>query len=131
MICTNFPSAYESVEDGVNGYILDMNLSDLDINKLINKIPKNFKYESKCKISDWTKFLNKRTSRKSEETVYKIEALEEYNDNKPQFILNKNEVNEPIAIEKGDVYFILDKERALEIKNSGLANVEEVDINDV
>ena len=48
VICTNFPSAYESVENEKNGYILDMNLSNLDINKIINNIPKNFLYEEKC-----------------------------------------------------------------------------------
>ena len=33
VLCTNFPSAYESIEDEKNGYILDMQLSNLNINK--------------------------------------------------------------------------------------------------
>lgn len=36
MITTNFDSVFESVEDGVNGYILDMDLSNLDIDKIMN-----------------------------------------------------------------------------------------------
>ena len=32
-----------------------MELSNLDLDKIINKIPKNFKYEPKTKIEDWIK----------------------------------------------------------------------------
>jgi glycosyltransferase involved in cell wall biosynthesis len=54
MLCTNFDSVYESVVDGYSGYILDMKLSNLDLDKLVNQIPKGFKYKPKTKVKDWT-----------------------------------------------------------------------------
>ena len=131
VICTKFPSAYESVEDGVSGYILDMNLSNLDVDKIVNNIPNKFKYTEKGKVSDWTKLLNKKNTIKSKEKIYKITAIEDYDDKMPQLILDKTTQEDKIPIEKGQIYHIFDKERANQIKNSGLAKVEEVDISDV
>ena len=131
VICTNFPSAYESVEDGVSGYILDMNLSNLDVDKIVNHIPNKFKYTEKGKVIAWTKLLNKKNTIKSKEKIYKITAIEDYDDKMPQLILDKTTQEDKIPIEKGQIYHIFDKERANQIKNSGLAKVEEVDISDV
>lgn len=69
MLVTNFKSAYESVIDGVNGYILDMDLSNLDLDKIVNKIPKDFKYVEKGTIKDWIKELGK--PEKKEKYKYK------------------------------------------------------------
>ena len=131
IICTNFPSAYESVEDGINGYILDMNLSNLDINKLVNNIPKNFKYEEKCKEKDWIDLINKKTERKCNE-MYKVIAKQDYKDKRPEFIEkyeNKEiEYNKEgnAAIKKDDVYIINNIDRAKQIEESGLATVIEI-----
>lgn len=103
VICTNFPSAYESVEDGTNGYILDMNLSNLDIDKLINNIPKNFKYEEKCKEKDWIDLIDKKIKGGNK---MKIRALIDYKDKE----LNKD-------ITKGDIYDV-SMERANVILNA-------------
>lgn len=130
VICTNFPSVYESIEDGVNGYILDMDLSNLDIAKIVNNIPNNFKYAEKCRITDWTKFFNKKINNKHYEKIYKIVAQEDYDDKKPQYILDNDIEDKILSVEKGQIYYVLNKNRAEEIKNSGLAIVEEVDIRD-
>lgn len=59
MITTNFDSAFESVIDGYNGYILDMELSNLDIDKIVNHIPNNFEYKEKTNENTWIKYLGK------------------------------------------------------------------------
>lgn len=130
VISTNFPSVYESIEDGKNGYILDMELSNLDLDKIVNNIPKNFKYMEKGKPSDWTKFFNKKISNRQNEKIYKIVAQEDYDDKKPQYILDANIKEKYLSVKAKQVYYVLNKNRAEEIKKSGLAKVEEVDIGD-
>ncbi len=127
IICTNFPSAYESVEDGVNGHILDMKLSNLDIDKIINHIPKDFKYTEKGKVSDWTRLLNKKVT--PPKRKYKVEALKDYTDKKPELIVENtfkcNSLGNAV-VEKGTIYYIENDERAKEIKDSGLAKVTKI-----
>ena len=132
VICTNFPSAYESVENEKNGYILDMNLSNLDINKIINNIPKNFLYKEKCSEKDWIALINKKVERKNK-NMYKVIAKQDYIDKKPELIESYNNgmeikynQNGNAEIKKNDVYIINDKSRAEQIKESGLAEVEEI-----
>ena len=133
VICTNFPSAYESIEDGKNGYILKMDLSNLDINKIVNYIPKNFIYKEKTSEEDWVKLLNKKIERKNKE-MYKIIAKQNYKDTRPELIeeyQNKDKEIEynsdgSIAIKEGDIYIVNDIDRAKQIKESGLATVIEV-----
>ena len=131
VICTNFPSAYESVENEKNGYILDMNLSNLDINKIINNIPKNFLYKEKCSEKDWIALINKKVERKNK-NMYKVIAKQDYTDKRPELIENycdgkKIEFNDEgnAKIKKNDVYYVNDNIRAMQIKESGLSEVEE------
>ena len=131
VICTNFPSAYESVENEKNGYILDMNLSNLDINKIINNIPKNFLYKEKCSEKDWIALINKKVERKNK-NMYKVIAKQDYTDKRPELIENycdgkKIEFNDEgnAKIKKNDIYYVNDNIRAMQIKESGLAEVEE------
>ena len=127
VICTDFPSAYESVEDGISGYILDMDLSNLDVDKIVNNIPNKFKYTEKGKVSDWTKLLNKKVPIPKKK--YKVEALQDYIDKRPELILdydiNFNIVGEA-EIKDGDVYYLADDVRAKEIEGSGFAKVSEL-----
>ena len=130
VICTNFSSAYESVEDEENGYILDMNLKNLDIEKIVNNIPKEFEYKEKCNEKDWIKLLNKKVARKKSK-MYKIIAKQNYTDKYPEYIENYNngkeiEYNEygEAKIKQDDFYLINNTERAETIKKSGLAEVK-------
>ena len=134
VICTDFPSAYESVEDGKNGYILDMKLSNLDIDKIVNHIPKDFKYVEKGKIEDWIKILDKKGKKESKD-MYKVIAKQNYTDKRPELIEDYNngqEINYNIegnaTIKKNDVYVINNGKRAKEIKASGFAEVEKIEI---
>lgn len=131
VICTNFPSAFECVENEKNGYILDMNLDNLDIDKIVNHIPNNFKYEEKCSEKDWIDLLNQKIERKNKE-MYKVIAKQDYKDKRPELI-EKYENKEiefyedgSAKIEKGDIYIVNNADRAKEIENSGLANIEEI-----
>lgn len=131
IICTNFPSAYESVEDGKNGYIVDMNLSNLDIDKITRKIPSNFEYKEKSTEKDWIDFFNKKIERK-EENMFKVIAKQNYNDKMPELIeeiIGKEiqyNANGSAAISEGDIYIINDANRAKQIEESGLAVVMEI-----
>lgn len=129
VICTNFPSAKESVVNGENGYILNMSLSNLNISKTYNSIPNKFKYTEKGKISDWDKILNKKSIQKKSKKikVYKITPLEDYEDKKPEYILTPENLSNNKA-KKGISYYIKDESRAKTIKESGLATVKEVDV---
>lgn len=132
VITTNFPSVYESVEDSVNGYILDMNLKNLDLDKIVNNIPKNFEYKEKCTEKDWIRLLNKKTER-NRAKMYKVIAKQNYIDKKPELIEEYNngediEYNQSgdAKIKKNDFYLINNTERAEIIKESGLAKVEKI-----
>ena len=126
VISTNYPSAYESIEDGVNGYLLDMDLSNLDVDKIVNYIPNNFNYKEKGNIEDWNRLFNKRY--KKPELKYKITALKNYTDKRPELITGKLKLNEnyEAEVKKGDVYYLSDDKRAEEIKLSKLAKVEKI-----
>lgn len=131
VLCTNFPSAYESIEDEKNGYILDMQLSNLNINKIVNNIPNNFNYKEKCTEKDWINFLNKKIERKKKD-MFKVIAKQNYNDKMPELIegiIDKEiqyNANGSAAIIEGDIYIINDADRAKQIEESGLAVVMEV-----
>ena len=132
VICTNFPSVYESVEDGINGYILDMDLKKLNIEKIINNIPKDFEYKEKCNEKDWINLLDKKVERKKGK-MYKVIAKQDYTDKCPEYIESYNNGEEinynqdgTAEIKKDDVYLINDSIRAKQIEESGLAEVKEI-----
>lgn len=58
-ITTDFDSVHESVTDGVNGYIIDMKLSNLDIDKIVNHIPSKLPYKLQSTVKDWVKLIGK------------------------------------------------------------------------
>jgi glycosyltransferase involved in cell wall biosynthesis len=69
-IVTDIPVIKEiGIEDGKNGYILDMQLKNLDVNKIYNNIPK-FKYVPKESEKKWDNLLGE-----SKETLYNYEDM--------------------------------------------------------
>ena len=127
VISTNYPSSYESIEDGVNGYLLDMDLSNLDINKIVNNIPKNFVYKEKGTIKDWNKFLNKRVS--IPKIKYKVIALIDYIDKRPELIIDDNFKHTDTGnaiIRKNDIYYLYDKDRTKELLDTGYVKIEKI-----
>lgn len=57
VIATDFPSIHEMIEEGVNGYILKKDLSNFDINKIINH-PVITTFKEKSTEQDWINFLD-------------------------------------------------------------------------
>jgi len=113
-LTTAFDSIYESVEDGISGYILPFELFetgtkeewDKYLDKIVNHIPKDFEYIPKCKTEDWLELLGNADSKYKEikeerkSKMKKIKALQNYTDT----VLKKE-------IKEGDEY-IVDNERA-------------------
>lgn len=57
VILTRFPEALNIVKDGENGYLVDMDLKDLDIDKIFNHKPTKVNYEDRCDYDKWEKVL--------------------------------------------------------------------------
>lgn len=55
VILTDFPEARKIVDDGENGYILNKDLSNLDVDKIFNHKPTNIYYIDRCNKEDWIK----------------------------------------------------------------------------
>ena len=131
VLCTDFPSVYESVEDGINSYILDMDLKNLDVDKIVNNIPKDFEYKEKCTEKDWIKLLDKKVERKRSK-MFKVIAKQDYKDKRAELIeeykdkeIKYDELGNAL-VEEGDIYIISNPERAKQIEESGLAVVIEL-----
>jgi hypothetical protein len=57
VLVTNFASVYENkIVDGKNGYIFDMNMEDIDVEKVYNIIPK-FEYTPNSSDKEWKNLL--------------------------------------------------------------------------
>ena len=55
VILTDFNEAKNIVDDGENGYILKKDLSNLDVDKIFSKVPKNLYYIDRCNKDSWEK----------------------------------------------------------------------------
>lgn len=55
VILTRFPEAYNIVDEGQNGYLVEMDLSDLDVEKIFNEVPPAKYYIDRCNVEDWEK----------------------------------------------------------------------------
>lgn len=64
VIATDFPSIHEMIKEGVNGYIIKKDLSNFDINKIINP-PVITEFKEKSTEKDWIKFLDMARPRKN------------------------------------------------------------------
>ena len=53
VILTRFPEAYNIVKPGENGYLVNMDLSDLDVNAIFDQKPKKVTYEDRCDYNKW------------------------------------------------------------------------------
>lgn len=55
VILTDFPEAQKIVEPGKNGYLVSMDLSDLDIDKIFDHKPTEVSYVDRCDYDKWEK----------------------------------------------------------------------------
>lgn len=100
-ITTNFQSAYEQITDGKNGYILDMELSNLDIDKIYKNIPKEISFKEKSTEKEWLELMGTpktkpRPPKPKLETV-KVIAIMDYFDKEKQREVKKEEILEVSA----------------------------------
>lgn len=123
-IVTDVGGCTELIRDGVNGYVVPLDM-DFDINK-IRKIPECKEYDNHS-LEDWLKFLNYEGKtidkknlienfKKEEKIMVKVKCIVTYNDVE----LNK-------LITPNDEPFIVTKERAEYLANErGLVEIIEV-----
>lgn len=79
VISTDFGSVNETVIDGYNGYIIKKDMSNLDLDKIVNHKPTGFKYIEQTTIEDWLKLLKRPKTKLITKNVT-VEALIDYND---------------------------------------------------
>lgn len=53
VILTDFPEAKNIIKEGKNGYLLRMDMQNLDVEKIANNIPTEITFEDKCNKEDW------------------------------------------------------------------------------
>lgn len=53
VIITDYDEAFNTIVDGVNGYIIKKDLSNLDVEKIYHNIPKQITYNDRFKREDW------------------------------------------------------------------------------
>jgi glycosyltransferase involved in cell wall biosynthesis len=98
VICTDYASAPEQVEDGVNGYILKRDMSNMDevIHKMYNNNLKGFKHKKKYSKEEWFDILGE-----GKKTTYiptpdidlvEIQALQDYYDTQLEKHIKTGEV---------------------------------------
>jgi len=58
VLLTPFPSGFEQVEEGVNGYRIPFDLKGIDWDSIVYKIPKVKEYKEKTTTKDWLKLFN-------------------------------------------------------------------------
>ena len=78
VLCTNFAAALENgVVDGVNGYIFDMDMSNIDVDKIYNEIPK---FEGRIKKSEkeWKELLGPERKIQEKEEMVKVRCVTPY-----------------------------------------------------
>lgn len=111
VITTDYDSARECVTDGVNGIIVDMELSNLDIKKIVKK-PYQLKYTPHTTTNDWLKLISGKIIKRRKIQKFKVRVLKRYFD----IVLNKS-LNENEIVE-------MDEERVKILKDKGLVEYE-------
>lgn len=57
VITTDYPSAKELIQNGKNGYIVSMDMKNIDYDRIKNEIPKDFVFKPLATIEQWEKIL--------------------------------------------------------------------------
>lgn len=122
VILTDFDVAREIVEDKKNGYIVDFELSNLDLNYINKNRLKKVEYKPKTTIEDWIKLIGKPNKKEKynyeeiKKMKMKVKVIKEFVD-----LQNNGEL-----AKIGDIK-IMENERAEYIKSKGhIEIIEEV-----
>ena len=75
VLVTNFAAAIENgVVDGETGYIFNMEMDNIDVEKVYNQIPK-FKYTPNTSDKEWKTLLGPELKRKPKEKIVKVQCI--------------------------------------------------------
>ena len=115
VISTNFANAYEQITDGVNGYIVKMDLSDLSIEKIYNNIP-YFHYKEISTEQDWINVIGKPDGKRKKTKIItpkqsKVKCIKKYFDVKLQSRVKRDKI------------YDVEVNRAKELENKGLVMI--------
>lgn len=115
VIVSDWASVREQVEDGVNGYILKQDLSNMDevIDKMYNNDLKGFKYEPKYSIKEWTDIIGDLGGKKD---TYEPEVVNGYEVQVIKSCFYTLENKQCVA---GDILVIETEERLNDLVNRG------------
>ncbi len=117
-IISDFPSGGELVKHGVNGYILDRTLSNLDVEELYKKKIKGFTFKPKSTDNTWKKYLGGASPKKveyepKEPPVRELVCLRDFTD-----------IEAGCSRKRGDI-FTVSQIRAAELLRNSVKVVEE------
>jgi len=120
MLVTKYESAVEQIQDGVNGYLLELDMSNMDevIDRMLKEDLRGFKYHKKDNIQDWIDLIGD-LGGKNDNYVY----TEEPNlDCKIKITNGYDDIALGRAVKKGEV---LDTtpERAEQIRKAGFGKI--------
>jgi glycosyltransferase involved in cell wall biosynthesis len=115
--CPSFKT--QGIEDGINGYYLDFDMKNIDINKIYNNIPE---YEGYINQDKWNEILiNKKSNYKEEiKMKYLVEATNKYVE-KNVFDGELTKINGKKYIPKKGEQWIVTYERKEVLVNNGFA----------
>lgn len=75
VLATNFAAATEmGLVDGETGYIFNMEMDNVDVDKIYNHIPK-IKYKLKTSEKEWEKLLGPKQKKKPKEEMIKVQCI--------------------------------------------------------
>lgn len=75
VLATNFAAAKEmGLKDGETGYIFNIEMDNIDVDKIYNHIPK-FNYTIKNSNKEWEKLLGPKCKKKEEDKLVKVQCI--------------------------------------------------------
>lgn len=97
LLITKYEGVSELVTDGVNSYILNLEMDNVDLDKIVNNIPNKFKFEEKCTVEQWLEYIGqgvevKKDKRDTANQEVQIKVIMSYTDNQLKRNLKKGEV---------------------------------------
>lgn len=105
LLITNYEGVRELVTENENAYILNLEMDNVDLEKIVNNIPNKFVFEEKCTVKQWLDYIGdgveinkdkintKEANNKFDELV-KLKAIISYTDNELKRNIKRNEIIE-------------------------------------
>ena len=102
VLITPFPSGFEQVENGKNGYFIPFDLNGIDWHSITNYIPKVEEYKEKTTVKDWLNLFNFALNKfHMENKLVKIKIIKNISNGKIGDIMEVSEARATAAIDRG------------------------------